>query len=85
MSNHFHTYIMAGKYEMSEAAIDLLNRLQSSSSPASSDKMKFADLSSTDKEAVILHVNLDIAEQLVSEIPNYQIDQVEALICCNFL
>ena len=76
---------MAGKYEMSEAAIDLLNRLQSSSSPASSDKMKFADLSSTDKEAVILYVNLDIAVQLVSQIPNYQIDQVGALICCNFL
>ena len=78
---------MAGKYEMSEAAIDLLNRLQFSSSPASSDKMKFAELSSTDKEAVILYVNLDIAEQLVSEIPipNDQIDQVGAFICCNFL
>ena len=76
---------MAGKYEMSEAAIDLLNRLQSSSSPASSDKMKFAELSSTDKEAVILHVNLETAEQLVSEIPNDQIDQVGAFICCNFL
>ena len=76
---------MAGKYEMSEAAIDLLNRLQSSSSPASSDKMKFAELSSTDKEAVILYVNLETAEQLVSQIPNDQIDQVGALICCNFL
>ena len=61
---------------MSEAAVDLLKRLQSSSSPSPSDKKKFAELSPDNKETVILHVNLDIAEQLVIEIPNDQIDQV---------
>ena len=68
---------------MSEAAIDLLDRLQSSSSPSPSDKKKFAELSPDDKEAVILHVQMDIAEKLVIEIPNNQIDQVlTILIMC---
>ena len=61
---------------MSEAAADLIDRLQSSSSPSSSDTMRFTELSPDDMEALILHVNLDIAEQLVIEIPNDQIDQV---------
>ena len=38
--------------------------------------MRFAELSPDDKEAVVLHVKMDIAEKLVSEIPNNQIDQV---------
>ena len=68
---------------MSEAAVDLINRLQSSSSPSPSDKKTFAELSPDDKEAVILHVNQDIAEKLVSEIPNNQIGQVlTILITC---
>ena len=66
----------SGKREMSEAAVDLLDRLHSSSSPSSSDKMRFSELSPDDMEAVLLHVKLDIAEQLVVEIPNDQIDQV---------
>ena len=65
---------------MSEAAVDLINRLQSSSSPSPSDKKKFAELSQGDKQAVILHAKLDIAEQLVSEIPNNQIDQVLTIL-----
>ena len=72
--------IEIGKREMSEAAVDLLNRLQSSSSPSPSDKKKFAELSPDDKEAVILHSKMDIAEQLVSEIPNNQIDQVLTIL-----
>ena len=54
-----------------------------SSSPSKADenefvklKKKFTELSSNNMEAVILHVDLAIAEELVSEIPNYQIDQV---------
>ena len=66
----------SGKREMSETAVDLLDRLHSSSSPSSSDKMRFSELSPDDMEAVLLHVKLDIAEQLVVEIPNDQIDQV---------
>ena len=66
----------SGKREMSEAAVDLLDRLHSSSSPSSSDKIRFSELSPDDMEAVLLHVKLDIAEQLVVEIPNDQIDQV---------
>ena len=66
----------SGKREMSEAAVDLLDRLHSSSSPSSSDKMRFSELSPDDMEAVLLHVKQDIAEQLVVEIPNDQIDQV---------
>ena len=61
---------------MSVAAVALLNRLHSSSSPLPSDKQEFAELSPEDKEALILHVDLAIAEELVSEIPNYQINQV---------
>ena len=67
---------MTGKRKFNNAAVDLVDRLNSSSSPSSSDKKKFAELSANDMEAVILHVNLDIAEQLVIEIPNHQIDQV---------
>ena len=67
---------MTGKREMSEAVVDLIDRLHYSSSPSSSEKMRFAELSPDDKEAVILHVKLDVAEQLVIEIPNNQIDQV---------
>ena len=65
---------------MSEAAVDLINTLQSSSSPSPSDKKEFAELSPDDKEAVILHSKMDIAEQLVSEIPNNQIDQVLTIL-----
>ena len=73
----------SGKREMSEAAVDLINRLQSSSSPSPSDKKKFAELSPDDMETVILHVQMDIAEKLVIEIPNNQIDQVlTILIMC---
>ena len=61
---------------MSEAAADLLDRLRSSSSPSSSDTMRFTELSPDDMEAVILHVKMDIAEKLLLEIPNNQIDQV---------
>ena len=61
---------------MSEAAADLIDRLQSSSSPSSSDTMRFTELSPDDMEAVILHVKLDIAEKLLIEIPNNQIEQV---------
>ena len=73
---------------MSGAAVAFLNDLDtldtlSSSSPSTSDenefanlKKKFTELSSNNMEAVILHVDLAIAEELVSEIPNYQIDQV---------
>ena len=61
---------------MSEAAADLLDRLRSSSSPSSSDTMRFTELSPDDMEAVILHVKMDIAEKLLIEIPNNQIDQV---------
>ena len=67
---------MTGKREMSQAAVDLIDRLHYSSSPSSSEKMRFTELSPEDKEAVILHVKLDVAEQLVIEIPNNQIDQV---------
>ena len=67
---------MTGKRKFNNAAVDLVDRLNSSSSPSSSDKKKFAELFPNDMEAVILHVNLDIAEQLVIEIPNHQIDQV---------
>ena len=67
---------MTGKRKFNNAAVVLVDRLNSSSSPSSSDKKKFAELSANDMEAVILHVNLDIAEQLVIEIPNHQIDQV---------
>ena len=67
---------MTGKREISEAAVDLIDRLHYSSSPSSSEKMRFTELSPDDKETVILHVKLDIAEQLVIEIPNDQIDQV---------
>ena len=75
----------AEKSEMSGAAVALLNALDtlSSSSPSKADenefaklKKKFTELSSNNMEAVILHVDLAIAEELVSEIPNYQIDQV---------
>ena len=61
---------------MSKEAADLIDRLHSSSSPSSADTMRFTELSIEDMEAVILHVKLDIAEQLVIEIPNNQIDQV---------
>ena len=61
---------------MSEAVVDLVNRLQSSSSPSSSDKKEFTELSPNNMEAVILHVNRTIAEKLVIEIPNNQIDTV---------
>ena len=61
---------------MSEAAADLIDRLQSSSSPSSSDTMRFTELSPDSMEAVILHVKLDIAEKLLIEIPNNQIEQV---------
>ena len=61
---------------MSEAAVDLIDRLHYSSSPSSSEKMRFAELSPDEKEAVILHVKMDIAEKLLLEIPNNQIDQV---------
>ena len=67
---------MTGKREISEAAVDLIDRLHYSSSPLSSDAMRFTELSTDDMEAVLLHVKLDIAEQLVIEIPNNQIDQV---------
>ena len=67
---------MIGKREISEAAVDLIDRLHYSSSPSSSEKMRFTELSPGDMEAVILHVKLDIAEQLFIEIPNNQIDQV---------
>ena len=73
---------------MSGAAVALLNALDTldtltSSSSSTSDEKEFAELkknftelSSNNMEAVILHVDLAIAEKLVSEIPNYQIDQV---------
>ena len=61
---------------MSEAVVDLVNRLQSSSSPSSSDKKEFTELSPNNMEAVILHVNRTIAEKLAIEIPNNQIDTV---------
>ena len=50
---------MTGKRKFNNAAVDLVDRLNSSSSPSSSDKKKFAELSANDMEAVILHVNLD--------------------------
>ena len=65
---------------MSEAAADLIDRLHSSSSPSSADTMRFTELSPDDMEAVILHVKMDIAEKLLLEIPNNQIDQVLAII-----
>ena len=74
---------------MSGAAVALLNALDtlSSSSPSKADenefaklKKKFTELSSNNMEAVILHVDVAIAEELVSEIPNYQIDQVWVII-----
>ena len=65
-----------GKREMSEAVVDLIDRLHYSSSPSSSEKMRFTELSPGDKQAVILHAKMDIAEQLVTEIHNNQIDQV---------
>ena len=67
---------MIGKREISEAAVDLIDRLHYSSSPSSSEKMRFTELSPGDMEAVILHVKMDIAEKLLLEIPNNQIDQV---------
>ena len=69
-----------GKREISEAAADFIDRLRSSSSPSSSDTMRFTELSPDDMEAVILHVKMDIAEKLLLEIPNNQIDQVLAII-----
>ena len=67
---------MTGKREMSEAAVDLIDRLHYSSSPSSSEKMRFTELSPDSMEAVILHVKLDIAEKLLIEIPNNRIEQV---------
>ena len=61
---------------MSEAAADLIDRLHYSSSPSSTDTMRFTELSPDDMEAVILHVKMDIEEKLLLEFPNNQIDQV---------
>ena len=65
----------SGKREMSEAAVDLIKRLQSSSSPSPSDKKKFAELSLGNMQDVVLHVNLDIAEELIAELPNDQMHE----------
>ena len=73
---------------MSGAAVAFLNDLDtfstlSSSLPSPSIEKEFAklkktftELSPNNMEAVILHVDVAIAEELLGEIPNYQIDQV---------
>ena len=65
----------AGKHKMSEAAVDLIERFNSTSSPWPSDKKKFAELSLGNMQDVVLHVNLDIAEELIAELPNDQMHE----------